>query len=195
MTSENAPSAGAPPSRLLVVSCSLSPVSRSAGLAERLAEVWRAEGDEAELVDLRELALPLCDGGEAFGDANVLALAAKVRAADAVALALPVYNYDVGGAARNLVALLGRAWSDKVVGLLGAAGGHRSYMALTSVACSLMLDFRCVIVPRFVYASAQPSPNPDRDAPELERRIARLARDLRRFAAALNEDGRRAAAG
>ena len=45
------------------------------------------------------------------------------------------------------------AWENKTVAFLNAAGGHSSYMSVMAVANSLMLDFRCVIVPRFVYAT------------------------------------------
>ena len=40
----------------------------------------------------------------------------------------------------------------RTVGFLCAAGGQRSYMSILSFANSLLLDFRCWIVPRFVYA-------------------------------------------
>ena len=40
-----------------------------------------------------------------------------------------------------------------VVGFLCSAGGRASYMSVMAMANSLMLDFRCVIVPRFVYAT------------------------------------------
>ena len=51
--------------------------------------------------------------------------------------------------------MTGRAWTGKVVGFLCAAGGRGSYMSVMSLANSLMLDFRCLIVPRFVYATGE----------------------------------------
>jgi FMN reductase len=59
----------------------------------------------------------------------------------------------VAAAAKNMVELTGSAWEDKVVGFLCAAGGMGSYMSVMSFANSLMLDFRCLIIPRFVYAT------------------------------------------
>ena len=66
---------------------------------------------------------------------------------------------------KNLVELTGSAWEDKTVGFLCAAGGASSYMSLMGLANSLMLDFRCLIIPRFVYAkgddfTAKKQPNP-----------------------------------
>jgi FMN reductase len=72
--------------------------------------------------------------------------------ADDFVVATPIYNYEVGGATRNLIALGGSAFRDKVVGVC-AAGGQRPYMSVMALANSLMLDFRSVIVPRFVYAT------------------------------------------
>jgi FMN reductase len=48
---------------------------------------------------------------------------------------------------------VGHEFTDKVVGFMGAAGGQRSYMAPLQLLNSLMLDFRSLIIPRFVYAS------------------------------------------
>ena len=40
-----------------------------------------------------------------------------------------------------------------MVGFLCAAGGASSYMSVMSLANSLMLDFRCLVIPRFVYVT------------------------------------------
>ena len=55
---------------------------------------------------------------------------------------------------KNMIELTGSAWEDKIVGFLCAAGGHTSYMSVMSYANSLMLDFRCVIIPRFAFATS-----------------------------------------
>jgi NAD(P)H-dependent FMN reductase len=47
------------------------------------------------------------------------------------------------------------AWEDKIVGFLCAAGGEASYMSVMAYANSLMLDFRCVIIPRVVFATSE----------------------------------------
>src|SRR5260370_8259766 len=80
-------------------------------------------------------------------------LSADIEAAHGILIAAPVYNYDVAAAAKNMLELTGSAWEDKVVGFLCAAGGMGSYMSVMSFANSLMLDFRCLIIPRFVYAT------------------------------------------
>ena len=93
-------------------------------------------------------------------------------------VATPVYNYDVSAAAKNIVELTGSAWEDKVVGFLCAAGGMGSYMSVMSFANSLMLDFRCLIIPRFVYATGD-SFNGDKLADtKLAKRIEQVAAEL-----------------
>ena len=136
----------------LILSTSLRASSLSRAMAAQLSLAYAALGVPHDDVDLREFPLPLCDGEAAYGDGNVGKLAARVQAAGPIIIATPVYNYDVNAAVKNLIELTGQAWEDKVVGFLCAAGGSSSYMAVMAVANSLMLDFRCLIIPRFVYA-------------------------------------------
>jgi FMN reductase len=90
-------------------------------------------------------------------------------------MAVPIYNYDVNAAAKNLVELTGRSWTDKVVGFLCAAGGRSSYMAVMGVANSLMLDFRCLIIPRFVYADGSAFAGDGISDEKVQERVQELA--------------------
>ena len=65
---------------------------------------------------------------------------------------MPIYNYDVNAAVKNLVEMTGKVWENQIVGFICAAGGQSSYMSVMAFANSLMLDYRCLIVPRFIYA-------------------------------------------
>jgi FMN reductase len=104
-------------------------------------------------LDISKLDLPLCDADACYTHPAAQNLTAAVEKADGIIVATPVYNYDVAAAAKNMVELTGSAWEDKVVGFLCAAGAMGSYMSVMSFANSLMLDFRCLIIPRFVYAT------------------------------------------
>ncbi len=138
--------------KILVVSCSTNPESKSRSLAQLAAQfVAETPGCEAELVDLVDYPLPFCDGGAAYGDAKAQELSVKVAEAKGYVLISPIYNFDVNAVAKNFIEMTGRQMSDKTVSLACAAGGEGSYMSLMSIANSLMLDFRCLIVPRFVY--------------------------------------------
>jgi FMN reductase len=96
-------------------------------------------------------------------------------------MAAPVYNFYLSAAAKNLIELTGRAWTDKLVGFLCAAGGKSSYMSVMNVANSLMLDFRCLIIPRFVYADGASFQADRITDSDLQRRIVELADTARRL--------------
>jgi FMN reductase len=105
--------------------------------------------------------------------------------ADGVIVAAPVYNYDVSASAKNMIELTGSAWKDKIVGFLCAAGGMSSYMSVMAYANSLMLDFRCVVIPRFVYATGDVFDDDKLLDPKIAQRIEQVARELIRFTEAL----------
>jgi FMN reductase len=168
---------------ILVISPSLKPASRSRVLAREAHRVARDFG-EAGFLDLRDHPLPLADGAT-FNLPAVEALAAAIRGASAILLAAPVYNFDLNAAAKNLIEHTGKAWEDKVVGFLLAAGAQRSYMAAQSFAGSLALDFRSVVVPRFVYAVRE-DVSPERIlSDDITHRVAELVRATDRLAKAL----------
>jgi NAD(P)H-dependent FMN reductase len=168
---------------ILIVSASLSPDSNSRLLAREALRILEGDGATTTFLDLREYPLPLCDGGAAYGHPNVAVVRDLIARADAIIVATPIYNYDGNAALKNLIELTGRAWENKVVAFLCAAGGTASYMSVMSFANSLMLDFRCLIVPRFVYATGEAfNDGQISDADQL-RRIAELARATARLAA------------
>jgi FMN reductase len=112
-------------------------------------------------------------------------LSAAIEAADGILVAAPVYNFDVAAAAKNMIELTGSAWEDKIVGFLCAAGGTASYMSVMAYANSLMLDFRCVIIPRFVFATSDAFDGEHITDKEITKRIEQAANDLVRFTKAL----------
>src|SRR6516165_7705614 len=137
----------------LIISASLRSNSRSRILANYLAGCYEAEGIRSKLLDLRDSSLPFCDGETVYTQPEVISLSAAISAARVVVLATPIYNFDASAALKNLIELTGESWEDKVVGFLCAAGGASSYMSVMSLANSLMLDFRCLVIPRFVYVT------------------------------------------
>jgi FMN reductase len=165
----------------LVIATSLRPGSHSRILAAQLVREFEVLGVSTELHDLRAHPLPMCDGGGAYGHANVAPITAKIEAARVIVLATPVYNYDANAAAKNLVELTGSAWEDKIAGFLCAAGGAMSYMSVMGLANSLMLDFRCVILPRFVYATGDDFEGDRITNADTTKRVAELAAVAVRF--------------
>ena len=156
-------------------------------MAQHAANSLNSLGAQVDFIDLQEVKLPMCDGDTAYSDPEVEKTRSRIEVATGILVAAPVYNFYLNAALKNLVELTGNAWEGKVVGFLNAAGGDTSYMAVMSMANSLMLDFRCVIVPRFVYATGSAF----RDGAVLDRKIAgridQLANELVRFAKTLSK--------
>ncbi|MDP9291262.1 MAG: NAD(P)H-dependent oxidoreductase [Verrucomicrobiota bacterium] len=171
-------------SQYLVISTSLNPKSKSRILAAAAFEALQKNGD-AELVDARDFSLPFCDADAAYGDPNVIAISEKIRAARCVILGLAVYNYSTSGWAKNLIELTGDAWNEKIVGFLCASGGHRSYMSVMSLANSLMLDFECLIIPRFVHTAGNDFEHGKIKDPDVKERVEKLVKAAIRCAKAL----------
>ena len=171
--------------RFLVVSTSGNSDSNSRRMGQMAFAYLQKMKTDCEWIDLRELSLPICDGGACYGEPGARKLNQAVQAADGILVAAPVYNYDVSASAKNMIELTGSSWEDKVVGFLCAAGGMSSYMSVMAYANSLMLDFRTVIVPRFVYATGHAFDGETPSDPKIVQRINQVAADLIRFTNAL----------
>ena len=123
--------------RYIVLSASLRDGSRSRVLAHGAVERLKAAGAEVELIDLVDNPLPLCDGGACYGDPRAVEIKKRLEGAHGYLLATPIYNFDINAALKNLIELSGRdVWTDKVVGFLCAAGGHSSYMSVSTIAAA-----------------------------------------------------------
>jgi len=171
---------------ILIISSSLHPTSRSRILARACVARLEELTEESHLFDLAEHRLPVCDGHGAYDDDHVRELSQQIENAAGILIASPVYNYDVNAAIKNAVELTGRAWTGKVVGLLLAAGGAGSYMSAMGLANSLMLDFRCLIVPRFVYATGESFEGNQLTSEDTQHRVELLVDETLRLARALN---------
>ncbi len=139
----------------LIIGASLNPNSHSQILAQEAQQVLQDRGKAVQWLDLRTVTLPLCDGNASYNHPNLPPLVEAVSQAQGILAATPIYNYDVNANLKNFLELTGKAWQDKIVGFLCAAGGKGSYMSVMPFANSLMLDFRCLILPRFVYSTSE----------------------------------------
>lgn len=171
--------------RIAVISGSLNPDSLSRQMAQHARNALKAAGADVDFIDLQEIQLPMCDGDSAYAHPEVGQTRARIESAAGILIAAPVYNFYLNAAVKNLIELTGSAWEDKVVAFLNAAGGHSSYMSVMSIANSLMLDFRCIIVPRFVYAVGSAFRDGAITDGKVAQRIDQLAHELVRFASRL----------
>jgi len=110
--------------------------------ARLLAERVAAAGHETQLLDLRELALPMYDEEEATDNhAGVLAFKAAIARSDASVWLSPEYNHSFTGVVKNAVDFLHDELRRKPVatcGLAGAAhGGVRASEGLKTILIEL----------------------------------------------------------
>jgi NAD(P)H-dependent FMN reductase len=172
----------------LVISTSLNPDSRSRAMARHAHDRLRAAEVKTELLDLQDMTLPQCGLEGCYEAEDVQAIAEKIRSAAAVVIATPIYNFSASASTKNLIELTGKVWVDKPVGFLCAAGGPGSYMSIMGLANHLMLDFRSIIIPRFVYAHDASFKGAALSDAAVEDRIDELARSAVRFGRAFDSE-------
>jgi len=99
------------------------------------AQRVEAMGASVELLDLRTLKLPFCNGGDEYpGYPDVERLQATVKQADGLILATPEYHGGVSGVLKNALDLMSfEHLSDKVTGLISVLGGQSNSNALNDL--------------------------------------------------------------
>ncbi len=162
-----------------IIGTSLNGESRSQRLAEMFEAALKSNEIPCDRVDLRTLELPFAGSAAGWSSANAESLREKVVSSSHVVFAVPIYCYDVNAAAKNVIELLGKAFTKKIVSFICSAGGSSSYMSVMGLANHLMLDFRSVIVPRFLYVSSSDWDEDGNLAPEIENRMAVLLEDMK----------------
>ena len=166
----------------LVISTSLREGSRSKIMAKALSKNL----NEVEFFDLQKNPLPMCDGDKCYDLPEVIDFRKKIENEKGIIMAIPIYNYNVSSGAKNIIELGGRMLYDKVFGFICAAGGKSSYMSIMSFASSLMIDYRCFIIPKFVYALKSDFNENEITNPDIKERIDELGNDLIRISEALS---------
>lgn len=162
-----------------IIATSLNASSKSQRLAEIFEEHLIAAEISCERIDLRTLEIPFAGTHAGWEAPDVHRLNEAAGRASHLVFAVPIYCYDVNAAAKNVIELMGHALTKKVIGFICSAGGRSSYMSVLGFANHMMLDFRSVIVPRFVYVSKEDWTDPAVCPPELVHRLSLLIEDLR----------------
>ena len=100
------------------------------------AERVRSLGAEVEIIDLRSLNLPFCQGGqeEYLDYPDVARLRQAVQQADGLILSTPEYHGSLSGVLKNALDLLSfQQLSGKVTGLISVLGGQSNSNALNDL--------------------------------------------------------------
>ncbi|MDX2097837.1 MAG: NAD(P)H-dependent oxidoreductase [Leptolyngbyaceae cyanobacterium bins.59] len=121
--------------KIVGIGGSLRAGSYSQRALETALERIHALGAEVELIDLRLLNLPFCDGGDAYpAYPDVAKLQETVKTADGIILATPEYHGSISGVLKNALDLMGfEEFSDKVTGAISVLGGQSNSNALNDL--------------------------------------------------------------
>ena len=155
----------------LVISCSMNKSSKSRIMARHAYDLY---SKNAKFIDLQDFELPICDGDTCYDDFTVMELKEIISNAKSIILASPIYNYDFNAVAKNLIELTGRSWNEKIIGFISSAGSMNSFMSPMSFANTMMIDFRCIIIPRYVYADKKCFSENGKINSEIKERIEEL---------------------
>jgi FMN reductase len=99
------------------------------------AQRVEALGAEVEILDLRQIQLPFCNGGEEYADyPDVKRMRDAVSSANGLILATPEYHGSVSGVLKNALDLMSfEHLSGKVTGLISVLGGQANSNALNDL--------------------------------------------------------------
>ena len=170
-----------------IIGTSLSEASKSQLLGQQFESRLKTENISCERIDLRELALPFAGSSDSWSSVEAAQLKESVERSSHVVFVVPIYCYDVNAAAKNVIELIGKAFTKKVVSFICSAGGNSSYMSVMGLANHLMLDFRTVIVPRFLYVDDSGWVDGITVTPEINDRMELLLEDMKEIQVIENE--------
>lgn len=168
--------------------------SLRSGSYNRMALTYAVEGAkeagaEVEVVDLKELGLPLFD--EDIEDKGlpkgVVTLKAKVLAADGILIASPEYNWSVPGVLKNAIDWVSRDTNEfqgKTVAYMGASNGSFGTVRMQIAILPILITLGMYIMPAKVFipnAQDKFSEDGKLNDPKIEEKLKKLGTDLVAF--------------
>ena len=125
--------------KLGVIVCSTRPHRGGLGVAKWVHDQAKRHGKfDVELVDLKEIALPLLDEPkhprlQQYEHAHTQAWSAKVKSLDALVFVTPEYNFNPPPALVNALDYLFLEWNYKAAGIVSYGGGSGGMRAAQSL--------------------------------------------------------------
>jgi NAD(P)H-dependent FMN reductase len=157
--------------------------------ARLLAERVAAAGHRTQLLDLRELALPMYDEEEASDShEGVLAFKAALDASDASVWLSPEYNHSVTGVVKNAVDYLHAELRRKPIAACGLATGAGGGIRASEHLKTILIELHAVPIRESVHFNEARALFDEEGAlqrPELVRRIDYMLAELEWYALAL----------
>jgi FMN reductase len=132
------------PLRIVGLGGSFAAISRSRAALRTALQGAEAEGAETELLDVRELELPMYNPDDEKPTGSAARLIETCYAADGLLWSSPLYQGSISGALKNAIDWLHPLGDrdppylkDKVIGLISAAGGTQGLQAINTMEFSV----------------------------------------------------------
>lgn len=168
--------------KIVGIAGSLRPNSYSWQALQLAAQRVETLGAEVELLDLRTLTLPFCNGGDDYdGYPDVERLQETVKAADGLILATPEYHGSVSGVLKNALDLMSfEHLAGKVTGGISVLGGQPNSNALNDLRTIMRWVHAWVIPEQVAIGQAWKAFGPDGKLldEKLSQRLDRFAQSL-----------------
>ncbi len=121
--------------KIVGIAGSLRPDSYSQAALQIAAQKVAALGATVEILDLRQMQLPFCDGGDDYPNyPDVKRLQDTVASADGLILVSPEYHGSISGVLKNTLDLMSfDQLSGKVAGFMSILGGQSNSNALNDL--------------------------------------------------------------
>jgi FMN reductase len=168
--------------RFVGIAGSLRADSYSQQVLSIAAQRLQALGAEVEVLDLRQMNLPLCNGGDDYPDyPDVDRLRNAFQQADGFILVTPEYHGSVSGVLKNALDLMSfDQLSDKVAGLMSVLGGQSNSNSLNDLRTIMRWVHAWVIPEQVAIGQVWQAFNPDgtlQDA-KLSQRVDQFVQSL-----------------
>lgn len=149
--------------KIVGIGGSLRPESYSQQALNLAALRVEALGAEVEVLDLRQMNLPFCNGEDEYPNyPDVERLRNTVKQADGLILATPEYHGSLSGVLKNALDLMSfDQLSDKVVGVISVLGGQPNSNALNDLRVILRWVHSWVIPEQIAIGQAWKAFSPD----------------------------------
>ncbi|WP_373543704.1 NADPH-dependent FMN reductase [Chamaesiphon sp.] len=121
--------------KIVGIAGSLRPDSHSQIALQIAAQKVQALGAEVEILDLRQMELPFCDGGSDYPNyPDVKRMQEAFSRADGLILVSPEYHGSISGVLKNALDLMSfEQLSGKVAGFISILGGQSNSNALNDL--------------------------------------------------------------
>ncbi|MDY7015084.1 MAG: NADPH-dependent FMN reductase [Cyanobacteriota bacterium] len=174
--------------KIVGISGSLRPNSSSALALAQAASRVEALGAEVNVLEIREMNLPFCNGGDDYPNyPDVERLRQAFKEADSMILATPEYHGSVSGILKNALDLMSFEHLDgKVAGAISVLGGQSNNNALNDLRTILRWVHAWVIPEQVAIGQAWKA-----FSPEGKLLDDKLSQRLDRFAESLVENTRK----